>query len=829
MSDSVAIKSRPAPPSSLVGYVDRCDAEFVSGWIVDLANVHAHQTVTVMVDGVPVCSGVANEYREDLAKNPGFAGTSHAYNIRIAGLVTDGKKHDVTVVDASSNYELQGGAQTILFPKSENLPPKHLDVALVGEEGWLFLCHDSNGCIEQYTGALRLNGKMLEDYASLYQKRQAYLRDRNIHYMLAIAPGKEYIYSEYLPKDVTASSLPAVRDQFIAAVNPVLDTPVVDLRSVLLAHKSRGQLCYMNDSHWNYLGAMIASADIMQRVRSRFPEVPEFDESKFQLVWGAEGTGDLSLKVRLDYVEGTYVESGRQSTTTQPHSAIGVRYEITAHEVVEHAYKGLSATRPTRLYRKAEAANLPRAIILRDSYADWMIPFLSEHFAESLFIWTRNLDEKVIDSFQPDLVIEEVVDRFLITNRAAASVAAAAPILPKSDSSAGKVNAKAKNAHLYGISSYVPDGAFLNADELSQQSGANTGNFVFCHAISRILEVGPQSNPWGADLSHLSPQTDRLVVPLANWLGPHVDLGKLAETFRAVPVPIVGVGLGAQAPISGIDIEAIPEGSWEWLRVVSAKSASERPNISLRGQATYDAIAKKGLAEKCVVTGCPSNFINPSLQLGKDIQQKWKTRGIHRVAVTAGTPSNRLPLLEQSLVSLVEQTQGIYVCQAPLDMLRLFKGEFDKLTKESLAAHKAYLLPALTDDEFKSWFRKWSYAYTSVPEWLTQMDQFDVVVGTRIHGVMAGIQGGVPSICICIDSRTLELCQTMMIPHADVRDYKDGITVDQIASILEKWDAQAYDENRRMLAKRFNTFFLDNDLQVKGAPQRLLKAAGILA
>jgi polysaccharide pyruvyl transferase WcaK-like protein len=108
------------------------------------------------------------------------------------------------------------------------------------------------------------------------------------------------------------------------------------------------------------------------------------------------------------------------------------------------------------------------------------------------------------------------------------------------------------------------------------------------------------------------------------------------------------------------------------------------------------------------------------------------------------------------------------------------------------------------------------------------MNQYDVVVGMRIHGVMAGIQGGVPSICICTDSRTLELCQTMKIPYVDARDYKEGINMEQIAAILGNWDAEAYDANRRVLAKRFHGFFLDNDLQIKGAPRRILNAAGNL-
>jgi len=827
MSDSIATRSNTTPQSKLIGYVDHIDAEIVSGWIIDFDNVHDYHTISVLIDGVEVCTGLANEHRDDLASNAGFAGTAHAFNIKLAGVVTDGREHECTIIDSKSKYVLNDGIKSVFFPKSAALP-KHLDVALVGQEGWLFLCHDSNGCIEQYVGQLRLNQKILDSYVNIYQKRQSYLRSQKIHYILAIVSGKESIYSEYLPKGVKATQLSSVREQFTASVGPVVDAPIVDLHSVLLANKNRGHLYYMNDSHWSYLGAMVAAAEIIQNVKTQFPQVPSFDESKFTLVWAAEGAGDLSLKERLDYVNGDYIAASEHPWTGTPIAAIGIEYQITAHEVAEHAFTHLSATRPTRLYKKVESNDLPRAIILRDSYADWQIPFLAESFSESLFIWTRNLDEKVVESFKPDLVIEQVVDRFLVQNRTVAPSTSAAPRAAVSGSGAA-VAFEAKNPHLYGISSYVPDAPFLDTDELSLQSGENTGNFVFCHAISRILEAGPQSYPWGVSLSHLTPQSDRLVVPLANWLGPHIDLGDLAEIFKTIPVPIVGVGLGAQAPISGIDIDAIPEGSWEWLRVVSAKSASDRPNISLRGQATYDAIAKKGLAEKCVVTGCPSNFINPSLQLGKDIQKKWKERGLHRVAVTAGTPENNIPILEQSLVTLVEQTQGIYVCQAPLDMLRLFKGEFDKISKEKLASHMNYLLPHLNEDQFKRWMRRWSYVYTSVPEWLTQMNQYDVVVGARIHGVMAGIQGGVPGICICTDSRTFELSQTMKIPYIDARDYQEGISLEQMATVLENWDADAYDENRRMLAKRFHDFFLDNDLQVRGAPEKILKAAAMLA
>jgi polysaccharide pyruvyl transferase WcaK-like protein len=43
----------------------------------------------------------------------------------------------------------------------------------------------------------------------------------------------------------------------------------------------------------------------------------------------------------------------------------------------------------------------------------------------------------------------------------------------------------------------------------------------------------------------------------------------------------------------------------------------------------------------------------------------------------------------------------------------------------------------------------------------------DFMFGTRIHGTILGLCAGLPSMCIAFDSRTLELCEQMNIPHVN--------------------------------------------------------------
>ena len=60
-----------------------------------------------------------------------------------------------------------------------------------------------------------------------------------------------------------------------------------------------------------------------------------------------------------------------------------------------------------------EGSNYPRAVVFRDSFSNALIPYLSEHFERILYVWDRDVDTQVVDIEQPDVVIQEIVGRFL--------------------------------------------------------------------------------------------------------------------------------------------------------------------------------------------------------------------------------------------------------------------------------------------------------------------------------------------------------------------------------------------------------------------------------
>jgi hypothetical protein len=60
--------------------------------------------------------------------------------------------------------------------------------------------------------------------------------------------------------------------------------------------------------------------------------------------------------------------------------------------------------------------NLPRAVVLHDSFIHELRPFISEHFSRVRYIWDWdfNFYTEIIIEENPDIVIEEMAERFLL-------------------------------------------------------------------------------------------------------------------------------------------------------------------------------------------------------------------------------------------------------------------------------------------------------------------------------------------------------------------------------------------------------------------------------
>lgn len=349
----------------------------------------------------------------------------------------------------------------------------------------------------------------------------------------------------------------------------------------------------------------------------------------------------------------------------------------------------------------------------------------------------------------------------------------------------------------------VEDAYYKSAEHLFRASGENTGNFAFVQALYNHLSPNVTMFPWFAPIEAVRERCDVLVMACANQLGPHTNLGALADWFDKIDLPILAIGLGAQSPSADKDVE-ISEGTLRWLQVISAHSPSSTPNIGVRGEFSRRQVESAGLAERATVVGCPSNFLNAAPDLGEVIAQKYTRQNVERIAVAAGF--YRWAILQNTefqLANLVEKTGGIYVVQSQLEMLRLARDEIDLIDPHVFASIHKYTRPDLDRDSFISWCKRYAHSFIDATSWLDAMRKYDFVVGARFHGIMLAIQAGTPGGVVAHDSRTRELCQTMGIPFRDAAEMPKIITESDIPRLFP-FDVKQFNSKRLSLIKEYH-------------------------
>jgi hypothetical protein len=342
----------------------------------------------------------------------------------------------------------------------------------------------------------------------------------------------------------------------------------------------------------------------------------------------------------------------------------------------------------------------------------------------------------------------------------------------------------------------------LPSEHLLNKSGGNTGNFAYVQALWNHLSPHVEIFPWHASPDKIRQTCGVVVIACPNQLGPHTDLEGPAQTLEKIGLPILAVGLGAQAAITDAKVE-LSTGTKRWLDVVAAHAPAKAPNIGVRGEFSRQQVERHGAASRAVVVGCPSNFINPDPFLGAMLGQKFRNLCLDRIAVPAGL--HLWPLLkaiEQSLADLVEMTSGLYVAQSEIDMIRLSRGEWSRVDAKTLTDLREYIRPRLSDEEFRVWCKRYAVCFPDSNSWMEAMRNFDFVVGARFHGVMLALQAGTPGGVIAHDSRTLEMCETMQIPARKFSELPQPLELNAVSSLFT-FDAAAYDRARSTLGRRY--------------------------
>lgn len=270
---------------------------------------------------------------------------------------------------------------------------------VVGKSGWLFF--GDRNAIAHYRGLDPLREPELDRWRRVLEERRDWLAARGITYLVVLVPDKHLVYPEFMPDSLPRVSEVHPLDQLAGHLAERSDVEVLDLRPALFAAKARERIYHKTDSHWNDRGAYAAYLAIHERLQRMLPalaDVPPAEASPGR--HEAPGMG-------LAHIVGL--------GDLHPEEVLEARLVAPRARIEPEHVRGY-AERVERLQPIAHGVpdpSLPRAVVFRDSFANALVPYLAEDFSRVLFVWDRDVDPRVVAIEQPDVVIQEIVGRFL--------------------------------------------------------------------------------------------------------------------------------------------------------------------------------------------------------------------------------------------------------------------------------------------------------------------------------------------------------------------------------------------------------------------------------
>ena len=291
--------------------------------------------------------------------------------------------------------------------------------------------------------------------------------------------------------------------------------------------------------------------------------------------------------------------------------------------------------------------------------------------------------------------------------------------------------------------------------------GTNAGNLIFSDAAYKMLltanteieTYGFKVNP--NDAGWINEKYDVFVIPLANAFRPSFEgtLKRMTTLIERLKIPVVILGVGAQTYLNYRleRLRPINDSVRKFCKAVLDRS----PSIGVRGECTENYLHSLGFRDVEVI-GCPSMFWHGD-QLRVEKKVPFLTRS-SKLAISA----SRSAMSTGAVGNIVATSQDrypnlLYIAQELKDLELLYWGDV------SAAANSYSSMPLYRTHRL---FRNNQVRVFLDPiTWIKALAQRDFAFGTRIHGNVAALLAGTPSVVLCHDSRTLELCQYFDIPH----------------------------------------------------------------
>jgi hypothetical protein len=279
-----------------------------------------------------------------------------------------------------------------------------------GQDGWLFLIGGSNSIGALYDrNAPLLEDAKLQQWVKLIEGRARRLERMGIEYVHISIPEKLTLYDNKFhdPPIVDWRLSPSMRLREMMQRSPYARV-WLDLIDPFRAARDDIQLYYRTDTHWTPEGCFLAYKLLCEKIGIA-PELTLLARPQREV----ESVLDLGLKMEPPVYEQLRLYDFTKDSQKTYRNVIAQYVDTVTANALVHVGSHI------RYKNSNPSAANKKILIFGDSYAsqrpDGLTAMLAETAREVEFIWSSNLDWAYIKRAQPDIVVYDLVERFMTT------------------------------------------------------------------------------------------------------------------------------------------------------------------------------------------------------------------------------------------------------------------------------------------------------------------------------------------------------------------------------------------------------------------------------
>lgn len=289
----------------------------------------------------------------------------------------------------------------------------------IGRGGFLFLGNDFENVMDKTTGRVRPPMEEVDRWTQSVGKIRDIVDAQDGVFAMVIAPNKHSIYSQYLPKGLSAADR-NVTDDFIDSARRH-ELPILDLRLLLRKASEETQVYFNTDTHWNPLGASIAFDQTMEFIEA----LRGFDMPVLSYGIRPVGrvAGDLANFLKIENILGAKAEQTHiYEIETGPICLSKTDLKLLDFEPCNDFNNrrlsvGGESLGQILMTKAATAPNPQTVLMLCDSFCVAASPLFNANFQTVYRVdWSQMKGEllrSTIERLQPDIVVLHMIERHL--------------------------------------------------------------------------------------------------------------------------------------------------------------------------------------------------------------------------------------------------------------------------------------------------------------------------------------------------------------------------------------------------------------------------------